>query len=136
LGIRKVRVEVEDDKGNKYSFTLNHPINREKVAQFIDLVEMMSGPQERAGFEPASGASKSKFERLLDLIRERFPLTWFSSAELQIAYEEKFGEPISLSTISTYLSRYYDRGILLREGPANMFRYRLKVEAFTGSSKP
>jgi len=138
LGIKKIKVEVEDTYGNKYSFTLNPPINRQKVAQFIDLVEMLSGPTEVEVFkapEMVEQPSKSKFERLLDLIKEKFPLSWFSSVELQIAYEEKYREPISLSTVSTYLSRYHERGLLLREGPPNMLRYRLRADV-AASQRP
>ena len=131
MGIRKVKVVVEDDQGRLYSFTVPSPISREKIAQFIDLVEMMSGPSEREA--PALSKTikdpfRSKFEKILVLIRERFPLKWFTSSEVQLAYEEEFKEPISLSTVSTYLSRYFDRGILLREGPPNMLRYKLNVE--------
>jgi len=126
LGIKKIKVEVEDDKGGRYTFSISRPIGREKIAQFIELVEMMSGPVEVLGEASAS----SKFERILEVVREKYPLNWFTSSEVQLAYEEKFREPISLSTVSTYLSRYFDKGFLLREGPPNMFRYRLKTGVF------
>lgn len=134
LGIRRVKLEVEDDRGNKYTFSITSPISREKLAQFVELVEIMSGP---SGEKPPSMFSsvKSKFEKVFEVIRERFPLSWFSSADVQLAYEEKFKEPISLSTVSTYLSRYCDRGLLIRQGPPNMLKYRLNLsEVVEGST--
>ncbi|RLI26851.1 MAG: hypothetical protein DRO52_01840 [Candidatus Hecatellales archaeon] len=130
MGIRRIRVEVEDDRGNRYTFSITRPIGREKITQFIELVEMMSGPLEAGVLPESTSASKSKFEKIMEVIREKYPLNWFTSSEIQLAYEEKFREPISLSTVSTYLSRYFDKGLLVREGPPNMFRYRLKAGPF------
>jgi hypothetical protein len=132
LGVKKIKVEVEDDRGNRYTFSITHPISWDKIAQFIDLVEMMSGPVKAETFKAAEGIytstkGRSKFEKMIEIIKEKFPLNWFSSSEVQLAYEEKFKEPISLSTVSTYLSRYCDKGFLVREGPSNMLKYKLKV---------
>jgi hypothetical protein len=139
LAIRKIRVEVEDERGNKYTFTITSPINRDKVAQFIDLVEMMAGPSATEFYKSEISefreAPRSKFEKLFSLIIEKFPLNWFTSGEIQVAYEEKFKEPISLSTVSTYLSRYFDKGWLTREGPSNMLKYRLNPKAITELNK-
>jgi len=132
LGVRKVKVEVEDDRGNRYTFSVTHPISRDKIIQFIDLVEMMSGPEKVEAFKVAGEIyqlSKPKFKKIIELVKEKFPLAWFSSSDVQLAYEEKFREPISLSTVSTYLSRYYDKGVLVRKGPPNMLKYKLNVEA-------
>ena len=130
--VRKVKVEIEDDRGNHYTFSITHPISRDKVIQFIDLVEMMSGPEKAEAFKAAGEIyqpPKPKFKKIIELIREKFPLTWFSSSDVQLAYEEKFKEPISLSTVSTYLGRYCDKGLLVRRGPSNMLKYKLNVEA-------
>jgi hypothetical protein len=132
LGVRKVKVEVEDDRGNRYTFSVTHSISRDKIIQFIDLVEMMSGPEKVEAFKVAGEIyqpPKPKFKKIIELVREKFPLTWFSSSDIQLAYEEKFKEPISLSTVSTYLSRYCDKGFLVRKGPPNMLKYKLNVEA-------
>jgi hypothetical protein len=48
------------------------------------------------------------------IIDKHFPAVWFSSREGQLIYEEEIKELISLSMVSTYLSRMADRGFLMK----------------------
>ena len=48
----------------------------------------------------------------------------FSSADIARDYEELHGEPIGLSTVSTYLSRMAERGALKRQKFGNSWVYR------------
>ncbi len=43
-----------------------------------------------------------------------------------MVYEDLLNEPIGLSTVSTYLSRLVDKGILIRSGSAASRKYKLK----------
>ena len=52
------------------------------------------------------------------IIDKHFPTVWFSSREGQSIYEEEFKGPISLSTVSTYLSRMASRGFLMKNRAA------------------
>lgn len=131
MELRKVKVEVEDSKGNKYTFTVSSPINRDKIIKFIDLVDMMAGSLEIK--TPLS--LDTKFEKILQTVKEHYPFQWFTSTEVQLAYEEKFKEPISLSTVSTYLSRYWEQKTLIREGSSANLRYRLSAEVLNSTAK-
>ncbi|WEU40959.1 MAG: hypothetical protein OdinLCB4_003365 [Candidatus Odinarchaeum yellowstonii] len=51
----------------------------------------------------------------------------FNSKDVQELYKTTFDEEVSLSTISTNLSRLVEEGILLRSGPRLDRRYRLYV---------
>jgi hypothetical protein len=51
-------------------------------------------------------------------------LVWFSSKEIQLTYEQELKEPVTLSTISTYLSRMAVKGILMRTGGPNNLKYK------------
>jgi hypothetical protein len=75
---------------------------------------------------PTSELSKIDKTRLV--IEKSFPIGWFSSKDVQTAYEEEFKEPISLSTVSTYLSRMVDRGVLAKNVESNRRRYRIMTE--------
>jgi hypothetical protein len=122
---RKMRVEVYDGSGNRYTITFEGHITREKAVRLLDLVELLGGiPGENPGWEdPAS--KLSKFDRVRRVVEKRFPIVWFTSREVQSMYEQGFKEPISLSTVSTYLSRMVDRGILAESGMSNRRRYRI-----------
>jgi hypothetical protein len=118
---RKMRIEVFDGEGNKYSITFEGNITREKALRLLDLVELLGGmPQ-----EASTPFNETKYDRLLTVIQRYFPLVWFSSKEVQAAYEQEYKQPINLSTVATYLSRMADKGLLLRSGSSNRIKYRI-----------
>ena len=63
------------------------------------------------------------------VIQKSFPLVWFSSKDIQAVYEQDFKEPISLSTVSTYLARMANKGYLMRAGGANNLKYKIATVA-------
>ena len=126
---RKMRVELFDSEGNRYTITFEGQITRDKAVRLLDLVELLGGmPGE--GVTPGAGSavagnSSSRFEKVRSVIQKSFPLIWFSSREVQSVYEQELKEPVSLSTVSTYLARMTDRGLLLRAGESNNLKYKV-----------
>jgi len=117
-------VEVFDGKGNRYTITFEGQVTREKALRLLDLVELLGGMPAGNPEWNRAASDLSKFDRVRLLIDRSFPIVWFSSRDVQSAYEQEFKEPISLSTVSTYLSRMADRGALAKNGMANSWRYR------------
>jgi len=109
-------------------------VTREKALRLLDLVELLGGMSTaNPGWNrPTSELSKIDKTRLV--VEKSFPIGWFSSRDIQSAYEEEFKEPISLSTVSTYLSRMADRGILTKNKVYNRRRYRILSEVSKVSS--
>jgi hypothetical protein len=127
---RKMRVELLDGDGNRYTVAFEGQVTREKAVRLLELVELLGGmPSEGAG----KGASRpgfadrrfSKYERVQEVVQRGFQLAWFSSKEVQNAYEQEFKEPLALSTVATYLSRLSAKGILTRTGALNNLKYRV-----------
>ena len=123
-----MRVELFDGEGNRYTIAFEGQITRDKALRLLDLVELLGGmPNESTSNKPGSMANEallSRFERVRSVIQKNFPLVWFSSRDIQSVYEQELKEPISLSTVSTYLSRMASRGLLLRTGESNNLRYK------------
>jgi len=122
---RKMRIEVFDSEGNKYSIAFEGQITREKALRLLDLVELLGG---MAGSNPGvevSTSQESKYDKVLSIIQKHFPIVWFSSKEVQAVYEQEFKEPISLSTVATYLSRMASKGMLMKAGASNRLKYRV-----------
>ena len=126
---RKMRVELFDSEGNRYTIAFEGQVTRDKALRLLDLVELLGGmPGEgptSGPFNVATGNVLSRFEKIRLLIRNFFPLVWFSSKDVQSMYEQELKEPIGLSTVSTYLSRMTNRGLLLRAGGGNNIKYKL-----------
>ena len=125
---RKIRVELFDSDGNRYTIAFEGQVTRDKALRLLDLVELLGGaPSE--GPTVGAGASLpnrmlSRFEKVQLVIQKSFPLIWFSSKDIQSVYEQDLKEPVSLSTVSTYLSRMTSKGILLRTGGTNNLKYK------------
>jgi DNA-binding transcriptional ArsR family regulator len=131
---RKIRVELFNGSGDRYTITFEGQVTREKALRLLDLVELLGGaPTINPGWNRPT-SELSKIDKIRLLVEKRFPIGWFSSKDIQSTYEEEFKEPISLSTVSTYLSRMADRGILIKNGISNRRRYRIVTEIAKVSS--
>jgi hypothetical protein len=126
---RKMRVEIFNGGGERYAITFEGQVTREKALRLLDLVELLGGmPPANPGWNRPT-TELSKLDKIHLVIEKSFPIGWFSSKDIQSTYEEEFKEPISLSTVSTYLSRMADRGGLIKNGSSNRRSYRIVTEA-------
>jgi len=119
-----LKVEFYDGEGVRHSIAIDGPVTREKVTKILDLVEVMSGTPQAT----ALGLSPRKFDRLASTVLSRLRGKDFSSSDAKKSFETTFGEKIPLSTVSTYLSRLADRGVLEREEKGVLMRYRVRSE--------
>jgi hypothetical protein len=125
---RKMRVELFDSEGNRYTIAFEGQITRDKALRLLDLVELLGGMPAEGANSGSAGTVKnsfSRFEKVNLIIQKNFPLIWFSSKDIQSVYEQELKEPISLSTVSTYLARMTSRAMLLRSGGANNLKYKV-----------
>lgn len=124
---RKIRVELFDSEGNRYTIAFEGQITREKTVRLLDMVELLGGVTNQ-GETPASNYNNmnaSKYEKIKVTIQRSFPLVWFSSKDVQTAFEQEFKEPIGLSTVATYLGRLARKGVLTKSGSANSLKYTM-----------
>lgn len=123
-----MRVELFDSDGNRYTIAFEGQVTRDKALRLLDLVELLGGaPSENITVSTGPTLQNkvlSRFEKVQMVIHKNFPLIWFSSKDIQSVYEQELKEPVSLSTISTYLSRMASKGALLRTGGPNNLKYK------------
>ncbi len=116
---RKIKIQVEDDEGSKYSITLEGNLNKDKVLKFMELIELIDSEH-----NPNDNfSSNSVGEKIWHLIEE-YCFGEFTSSKLLELYEDVYNEPIKLSVISTYLSRFSNRNLLTRVRGRNEWIYR------------
>ena len=124
-----MRVELFDSEGNRYTIAFEGQITRDKALRLLDLVELLGGMPGEGAPSGASGAlassNLSRFEKVRSVIQKSFPLVWFSSKDIQSVYEQELKEPIGLSTVSTYLARMANRGLILRTGGFTNLKYKV-----------
>ncbi len=124
---KKMRVEVFDGTGNKYTVTFDGQVTREKAVRLLDIVELLGGMPGALPTESMPPADLPKLEKVRLVVEKHFPIVWFSAKDVQNLYEQEMKEPLSLSMVSTYLTRMADRGFLMKTGTVSSKRYRLLV---------
>ena len=135
---RKMRVELFDTEGNRYSISFEGEVTRDKALRLLDMVELLggmpAGNPSGASIRTLQGGS-SKFDKVRAVIQKHFPIVWFSSREVQSVYEQELKEPVGLSTVATYLSRMAAKGIVLKSGNLNNLKYKSAVNLSTSMVK-
>ncbi len=87
----------------------------------VDMLEVMDLPLDRSYKAPDEGTF---FGKMMTLLETTFTAGDFSSSDVAREFEEKYGRPVKLSTISTYLARLVEREYIKRERFGNSWVYR------------
>jgi hypothetical protein len=124
---KKMRIELFDSEGNKYTVSFEGRVTREKALRLLDLVELLGGVPSGGANPGINIASNefSKYDKVRLIIQRHFPIVWFTSKEVQSVYERELKEPVSLSIVATYLSRMVDRGTLVKMRDSNRLKYKM-----------
>lgn len=118
---KRIKIELEDDEGTKYTLALEGAVSRDKLMKAMDMLEVMDVPLEHGRKAPDEGTF---FGRVQTLLETTFAAGDFSSSDVAREFEEKYSQPVKLSTISTYLSRLADKQYIKRERFGNSWVYR------------
>ncbi|HUI24064.1 MAG TPA: BlaI/MecI/CopY family transcriptional regulator [Nitrososphaerales archaeon] len=118
---KRIKIELEDEEGTKYTLALEGTVSRDKLMKAMDMLEVMDVPLDHALRAPNQGTFFGKVQTLLETT---FSAGDFSSTDVAQEFEDKYGQPVKLSTISTYLARLADRQYIKRERFGNSWVYR------------
>lgn len=112
---------MDDGEGGKYALSLEGNVTRDKIVKVFELMQLLDMEQVGQNSEPDTGSVGSK---IWSLVENKFNLGDFTSSSLLEAYEDEYNEPIKLSVISTYLSRFTNRGMLARNRGRKEWLYK------------
>ncbi|QQG48321.1 MAG: BlaI/MecI/CopY family transcriptional regulator [archaeon] len=118
---KRIKIELEDEEGTKYTLALEGKVSRDKLMKAMDMLEVMDVPLDHSYKAPDEGTFFGKVTALLD---SEFAAGEFSSSDVARAFEEKHNQPVKLSTISTYLARLAEKQFIKRERFGNSWVYR------------
>jgi len=121
-----MKVDVVDASGSRYTVTFEGNVTRDKAISLLEIVELLGGLPDNTGLASSSRIQElSKFDRVKLIVERHFPIVWFTSKDVKTIYEQELGEPISLSTVSTYLSRMTHRGLIIENESSNHKKYKI-----------
>jgi hypothetical protein len=117
---KRIRIDLEDSEGAKYNFSLEGNVTREKMLKIFELMNLMNIE------EPETSAHLDSIgAKIWNVIDKNFPIGKFTSSMILEKYEDQYEEPIKLSVISTYLSRFAVKGKVVREKQGKEWAYQI-----------
>ena len=102
---KRIRIDIEDSDGAKYDIKLEGNVTREKVLKIFEMMDLMNIEEEQEITNIDSIGAK-----IWNIIDKFFPMGKFTSTNILEKYEDEYNEPVKLSIISTYLSRFSTKG--------------------------
>jgi hypothetical protein len=97
-----------------------------KIVEFMDLINIESnGNNESETYRSNRATPASVGDKIWNLVEGKFPYGGFTSTDILELYEDQYNEPIKLSIISTYLSRYTERSRLMRTRQGKEWIYKI-----------
>ncbi len=96
---------MEDSDGAKYDIKLEGNVTRDKVLKIFEMMDLMNIEEEQEVTNMDSVGSK-----IWNIVDKFFPMGKFTSTNILEKYEDEYNEPVKLSVISTYLSRFSTKG--------------------------
>lgn len=126
---KRIRIDLEDSDGAKYNFSLEGNVTREKMLKIFELMNLMNIEEPEVVTQLDSIGGKIWY-----IIDKNFPIGKFTSSNVLEKYEDEYEEPIKLSVISTYLSRFAVKGKVAREKQGKEWAYQILKIAQSGKN--
>jgi hypothetical protein len=98
---KRIRIDMEDADGARYDIKLEGNVTREKVLKIFEMMDLMNIEEEQTTTNMDSTGSK-----IWHIVDKFFLIGKFTSTNILEKYEDEYNEPVKLSIISTYLSRF------------------------------
>nr|NIU01347.1 hypothetical protein [Nitrosopumilaceae archaeon]NIU87691.1 hypothetical protein [Nitrosopumilaceae archaeon]NIV64792.1 hypothetical protein [Nitrosopumilaceae archaeon]NIX61949.1 hypothetical protein [Nitrosopumilaceae archaeon] len=105
----------------RYDIRLDGNVTREKVLKIFEMMDLMN-IEEQTQESPSLDSIGAKIWHIIDKF---FPVGRFTSTNILEKYEDEYNEPIKLSVISTYLSRFASRGKIDRTRNGREWKYQI-----------
>jgi len=102
---KRIRIDMEDSDGARYDIKIEGNVTRDKVLKIFEMMDLMNIEEEQEPINMDSTGSK-----IWHIVDKFFPMGKFTSTNILEKYEDEFNEPVKLSVISTYLSRFSSKG--------------------------
>ena len=117
---KRIRIDMQDQSGGSYNLKLEGNITREKVLKIFEMLDLMNIEENDQVVQiPNSVGSK-----IWHVVDKFFPMGKFTSTNILEKFEDEFNEPVKLSVISTYLSRFSSKGRVNRTRTGREWTYQ------------
>ena len=116
---KRIRIDMEDSDGARYDIKLEGNVTRDKVLKIFEMMDLMNIEEEQEVTNIDSIGAK-----IWNIVDKFFPMGKFTSTNILEKYEDEYNEPVKLSIISTYLSRFSTKGKINRVRTGREWTYQ------------
>ena len=116
---KRIRIDMEDSDGARFDIKIEGNVTRDKVLKIFEMMDLMNIEEEQETTNMDSVGSK-----IWHIVDKFFPVGKFTSTTILEKYEDEFNEPVKLSVISTYLSRFSSKGRIDRVRTGREWTYQ------------
>ena len=116
---KRIRIDMEDSDGARYDIKLEGNVTKDKILKIFEMMDLMNIEEEQETTNMDSVGSK-----IWNIIDKFFPMGKFTSTNILEKYEDEYNEPVKLSIISTYLSRFAIKGRVNRTRTGREWTYQ------------
>ncbi|MBA4451591.1 MAG: hypothetical protein H2B00_04640 [Nitrosopumilaceae archaeon] len=116
---KRIRIDMEDADGARYDIKLEGNVTRDKVLKIFEMMDLMNIEEEQETTNIDSIGAK-----IWHIVDKFFPMGKFTSTNILEKYEDEYNEPVKLSIISTYLSRFSTKGKINRVRTGREWTYQ------------
>ncbi len=116
---KRIRIDMEDSDGARYDIKIEGNVTKDKVLKIFEMMDLMNIEEEQEATNMDSVGSK-----IWHIVDKFFPVGKFTSTNILEKYEDEFNEPVKLSVISTYLSRFSSKGRIDRVRTGREWTYQ------------
>ncbi|MDH3793613.1 MAG: hypothetical protein OER78_00890 [Nitrosopumilus sp.] len=116
---KRIRIDMEDSDGARYDIKLEGNVTRDKILKIFEMMDLMNIEEEQEVTNMDSVGSK-----IWNIVDKFFPMGKFTSTNILEKYEDEYNEPVKLSVISTYLSRFSTKGRVNRTRTGREWTYQ------------
>ncbi len=117
---KRIRIDMEDSDGARYDIKLEGNVTKDKILKIFEMMDLMNIEEEQKATNMDSIGSK-----IWNIIDKFFPMGKFTSTNILEKYEDEYNEPVKLSIISTYLSRFATKGRVNRTRTGREWTYQI-----------
>ena len=110
---------MEDSDGARYNIKLEGNVTRDKILKIFEMMDLMNIEEEQEVTNIDSVNAK-----IWHVVDKFFPVGKFTSTNILEKYEDEYNEPVKLSVISTYLSRFSTKGRVNRTRTGREWTYQ------------
>lgn len=121
----RIRIERIDADGAKWEYKMEGAITREKMWRVCEALGIMDVEMDAVDNTPEQPNMDSTGEKIWHVVDKYFPVGKFKSTAVLEKYEDYLKEPVKLSVISTYLSRFSTKGRLDRVRTGREWTYQV-----------